>query len=143
MVRFVRGPKQNRKAGGAYVITHNNNILYKQKTPVITPDITIAELTALTQAADTLNSNIKQFNTNHNNIIFFCDNKFVVKLANDITQCKYKYKSDAMQLQQLLFDIRQQSIVKIEWILAHCDIKLHDLADQLAGECANDATSVL
>ena len=48
-----------------------------------------------------------------------------------------------MQLQQILFEIRQKFIAQIEWLPAHCDILLHDMADALAVESACDAVLVL
>ena len=140
----VRGPKQCRTARGGYVITHNNNIIESGKTPVDIPNIAMAELTALTKAADIIQKESNKYITTYNDkLVFFCDNKYIVRLAEDTTKCKHQLQDKYIQLQQILFELRQNIIVKIEWLPAHCDIELHDAADSLAVACAIECASVL
>ena len=82
-------------------------------------------------------NDIKEYSTKYNDkLVFFCDNKYVVRLAHDTTKSKYQIKKQTIKLQQILFELRQNLITKIEWLPAHCDIKLHDTADILAVQCA-------
>ena len=65
-------------------------------------------------------------------ITAFCDNKTVVNIANNLQLAKGDISKSALELQQTLFKLRQNTAVKIRWIPAHCNIHLHDRADHLA-----------
>ena len=92
--------------------------------------LAVAEITAIINALE----NIPQ---NHGGkIAVFCDNKYVVGVANDLHECHKNHLSLSKKLHGLILSIRQTASVNIEWIPAHCDIELHDEADTLAVEAA-------
>ena len=56
----------------------------------------------------------------------------MVNIANNLQLAKGDISKRALELQQTLFKLRQNTAVKICWIPAHCNIHLHDRADYLA-----------
>ena len=97
---------------------------------MFTNSIAVAEITGIIASLENIPKN------HGNKIAIFCDNKYVVGVANDLHQCHKNHLSLSKQLHSLMLTIRQTASVTIEWIPAHCDIELHDEADTLAVEAA-------
>ena len=57
------------------------------------------------------------------------------------SNCKRQLSKQALDLHQTIFQLRQARTVDIVWIPSHCDITLHDRADQLATNANNQSTS--
>ena len=93
-------------------------------------------LDALTWLSDNLEK------LNNKNIVLFCDNKYVVNIANALYKTHRRHKILATKIQQKIFHLNQRASVEVLWLPAHCDIKLHDVADTLAVQGADSESLV-
>ena len=136
----VRGPKNNRQAGYGIVIVNDidgqYDRIYTKKQSIEQPNIAVAEATAIQDALDWL---LLHPPDNGQDIIFFCDNKYVVNMCQSSPKSHRKHRSIAISLQQKLFELGQNVGVQVVWLPAHCDIVLHDEADLLACQSAGFA----
>ena len=148
----VKGPKHNRSAGYGVVIVEDNNgnccnkqtkikenrqkikNLYTKSINISEPSIAVAEASAILDALTWLSNNLSNINKD---IIMFCDNKYVVNISNLLSKVHYKHKQLARKIQQKIFEIKQDKQIKVTWLPAHCDIILHDEADELACQGAD------
>ena len=126
-------------AGSGAVITHNNHTS-ELCLSLATNSIAVAELKAVTSSLDLVRrNNIAP----DKDITVFCDNKYVVGIANEVKKVNISHIADAINLHQLLFKMKQHRKIEIIWIPAHCGIKLHDRADELAVKAAEQQIALL
>ena len=134
--------KQREIAGGGYVIAtppasqHNitnidsiHTVIHESSIVFDKCSIAHAEMVSLSTALDKIN---ELDIPNNSEVIAFCDNKQVVNIANNSSNINSNLYTENLKLQQTLFLLRQTKSVSVCWIPAHCNIKLHDLADELA-----------
>ena len=126
----VRG-RRVKTAGAGYVID-NNKVSKCGNVSVQTTDICIAEMSAIICA---LQQEVIQ-NTTSQDIVLFCDNQYVVDVANDDARYHVVHSDVAIQMRQVLFQLRHKCSIEVEWIPAHCNIDSHDKADKMAVKAA-------
>ena len=134
----VAGPTRNIVDGG-FVISKpdrfntkeniTRHIISEHSIQLPSGSIALAEITSMLQAFKHV---LESTNIDTDSITAFCDNKTVVNIANNLQLAKGDLSKSALELQQILFKLRQNTTVKICWIPAHCNIHLHDRADHLA-----------